>query len=107
MTKYFMKGTEDEVNFGDKIILNLKKEGEHMHYECKFTPLMVPLLLEEEIIEEREVEEEENEEKSCACGDLFDLIESVVNQMKDFELRLQKLEQDSAKIKRAVFAKKK
>ena len=63
MKKYFMKGTEDEVQFGDMIQLDFTKHTEngkvkHQHLECEFVPGIVDYLLEEEIIEEKEFKEE-------------------------------------------------
>lgn len=64
MKKYFMKGTEEELQFGDVIELDLTKEMEnghtkHHHLECKFVPELLPLLLESEVIEVREDEDEQ------------------------------------------------
>lgn len=58
-----MKGTDDEVQFGDVIELDAVKETKngkikHRHLECKFVPELLPLLLEQEVIEEKECEEE-------------------------------------------------
>ena len=62
-TKFFMAGTDDELQFGDTIEVDLTKEAgknhvKHHHIECKFHPMLVDILLEKGIIEEREVEEE-------------------------------------------------
>lgn len=62
MKKYFMKGTEDELQFGDMIEMDFTRDTKggviHHHIECKFLPELIPTLLEDEAIEEREVEEE-------------------------------------------------
>ena len=61
MKKFFMKGTDEEVQFGDRIDLNLVKETEdgieHKSMSIKFNPLLVNMLKEEGVIEEREVKE--------------------------------------------------
>ena len=44
----------------------LKNGGiKHEYVECKFSPFIVDMLLENEIIEEREVEEDTKEKKPC------------------------------------------
>lgn len=62
MKKYFMKGTNNEVQFGDIIQLDLTKRTEegkvrHKHFECEFQPGIAEYLVEEEVIEERETKE--------------------------------------------------
>ena len=63
MKKYFMKGTEDEVQFGEIIELDLTKRTDrgtmkHQHLEVEFCPEIVDYLVEEEIIEVKEFKEE-------------------------------------------------
>lgn len=65
MKKYFMKGTDDELKFGDMIELDFTKEGKdghvkHHHMECKFLPEFLEMLLENDIIEERGEDEPED-----------------------------------------------
>ena len=63
MKKYFMKGTEDELQFGDVIELDMvgKEDGKtrHTHLEVEFMPELVEELLKEDIIEEQEEEDDE------------------------------------------------
>lgn len=55
MKKYFMTDSNKELKFGDVIMLNLTKDLpnnniKHLHFECKFIPELIPLLLDENII---------------------------------------------------------
>ena len=65
MKKYFMKGTDDELQFGEVIELDMvgKEKGKvkHTHLEVEFLPELVDELLEQEVIEERESDEEDDE----------------------------------------------
>lgn len=59
MKRYFMKGTGDEIQFGDIIELDLTKETDgdtvkHRHLEVEFLPEIVDYLVEEDIIEVKE-----------------------------------------------------
>lgn len=63
MKKYFMKGVDEPLEFGDTLGFDLEKNGEDgksikRHIDCTFIPEIVELLLAEDIIEEKEVEEE-------------------------------------------------
>ena len=55
MKKYFMKGTQDEVQFGDMLELDFTKDTKngtiHRHLETKFIPELVDILVEEGVIE--------------------------------------------------------
>lgn len=67
MKKYFMKGTDDEIKFGEELELDFAKKTKHgtirhNHLECVFVPELVEQLLEDNIIEVRE-EEEPKEDK--------------------------------------------
>lgn len=62
MKKYFMKGTNDEVQFGDIIQLDLTKRTEsgkvkHKHFECELQPGIADYLVEEDVLEVRESKE--------------------------------------------------
>lgn len=62
-TKYYMYGTDDEVQFGDQIEVNFTEDTDkgttkHYHFDCKFIPELVPMLLEHEVIEAEETEED-------------------------------------------------
>lgn len=59
MKKYFMAGTDDELQFGDVIELDFVREMKngkvkHQHMEVKFIPELVDVLIENEVIEEKE-----------------------------------------------------
>ena len=61
--KYYMFGTDDEVQFGDHIEVNFTEDTDkgttkHYHFDCKFIPELVPMLLEHEVIEAEETEED-------------------------------------------------
>lgn len=94
MKKYFMKGTEDELQFGDLIELDLTKDMpngkvRHHHLDCKFIPELVPLLLDAEIIEEEECkEEEDNTDYQEGCP----LFEDMLEANEALEMKVEKLE---------------
>ena len=61
MGKYFMADTKDELQFGDRIKVDLAKETEagsieHRHIDCVFCPELVEILLEAGVIEAEEEE---------------------------------------------------
>lgn len=88
MKKYFMTGTDDELQFGDMIELDFTRENEkgntvHHHMDVKFIPELVDMLLENGVIE---VEDDENEEESWdACPELEELSEAFDEMLEDFE----------------------
>ena len=93
MKKYFMKNTEDELQFGDMIELDFTKDMpdgnvKHKHLECKFLPELIPMLLEEDIIEVVDDEEEPTEETPEDCCP----IEQIIIAQEDLELKVEKLE---------------
>lgn len=69
MVKYFLKGADEELQVGDKIVLDFNKETEKgkefHHLDCEFYPELIPLLMENDIIEVREVEDEEMKALDC------------------------------------------
>ena len=86
MKKYFMKGTEDEIQFGDELELDLTKEMEnghtkHHHLECKFIPDLIPLLLENDIIEVQECDDEPGDGGPLDFG--FNEYEESLSQLID------------------------
>ena len=100
MTKYFMKGTKDELHFGDTVELNLRKELEdgsvkHTYTECVFMPMLVPLLLENDVIEEVETEEDEETTTHgcCCCNNWEETIEEIIEEHEELEKRIEKLEE--------------
>lgn len=75
MTKYFMKGTDDEVQFGEEIKVvkteNTKTGKKHSTLQCVFTPEIAEFLIAKKVIEAHEVEdpEENDEEEMCTYDD--------------------------------------
>lgn len=97
MKKYFMKGTEDELQFGDMIELNLVKEEDgrkvHSPLECKFIPELIDMLLENDVIEV--VEDEEEEEDLEFADDDDSLIDDILEDIENIEKRLDVLEENN------------
>lgn len=90
-TKYFMKGTQDEVLIGDTVEVNLSKEigkGRKLYkkIECTVTANTLPYLLDTEIIEAREIIVEKEEKTPFRTkyqfGSDFDLDKSVIELIK-------------------------
>lgn len=103
MKKYFMKNTEDELQFGDIIELDFTKDMpdgnvKHKHLECKFFPELIPMLLEEDIIEVVDEEEEPTEETPEDCCP----IEQIIVAQEDLELKVEKLENELNSLKKVV-----
>ena len=103
MKKYFMKNTEDELQFGDMIELDFTKDMpdgnvKHKHLECKFFPELIPMLLEEDIIEVVDDEEEPTEETPEDCCP----IEQIIVAQEDLELKVEKLENELNSLKKVV-----
>lgn len=106
MKKYFMKETDDEIQFGDMIVLDLTKDQpngkvQHHHFECKFIPELVPLLLEEEVIDEVEVPDEKNEEPGDS-QDNCSIIDDLIKANQNLEHRVYTLEKELDKLKYTV-----
>ena len=97
-----MKGTEDELQFGDMIELNLVKEEDghkvHSHLECKFIPELIDMLLENDVIEVVGDEEEEEglefaDDDDCLIDDILeDLENSKKRTLKTIEKAYEKLD---------------
>ena len=96
MKKYFMKGTEDELQFGDVIELDFVGEEDgvtkHTHLECKFLPELVDELLKEDIVEVRETKDKKEKagvwtfKKDCKKEDLINFDEENALEKKVTEL---------------------
>lgn len=104
MKKYFMKNTEDELQFGDMIELDLTEDMEnggvkHKHLECKFAPDLVDMLLEADVIEVQEVEGEEEEEDT---EDVCPVMQDLLAANEDLELKVENLEKEVAALKKVV-----
>lgn len=88
MKKYFMKGTSDEVKFGDMIVLDLTEDKEdgkvlHHHLDCKFVPDLIPMLLEQEVIEEVSEGEDEETIDDCPLVESHNALVAKVEQLED------------------------
>ena len=108
MKKYFIAETDEELVFGDTLLLDLTKKTKHGSHTIegaiKFSELSLPLLLEIGAIEEREVEEEEDntseedlldfgEESSCEA------LEALEEDFENLEERVESLEQEIRQLK--------
>lgn len=107
MKKYFMKGTDDELEFGDMIEITLVGEEDgvvkHSHMEVKFLPEFVDDLLESDVIEEREVEDEEEENDLLDFGDDFrGFKEAVAQDIEELLATDASLEKCVAELKKRV-----
>lgn len=95
MKKYFMKGTEDELQFGDLIELDLTKDMpngkvKHHHLDCKFIPELIPLLLDAEVIDA--VDEEEEKKETLDFQEGCPLFEDILEANEALEMKVEKLE---------------
>ena len=92
MDKYYLKETGEEIQFGDILELDLTEtKGNkeiHKHVECKFHPILVDALLEQDIIEAGD-DEEETEEEVCLEEKVEELedriieLEGVIAELRD------------------------
>jgi len=108
MKKYFIAETDEELEFGDILGLDLTKKtklGSHtIEGAIKFSELSIPLLLEIGAIEEREVEEEED---NTPENDLIDFgdetpceaLEALEEDFENLEKRVESLEQEIKQFK--------
>lgn len=99
MKKYFVKETDEEIQFGDTIQLDLTKKTKHgvhtVQGEIKFSPMSLPLLVEVGVIEAREVEDEEMldfDEEPC------ETLEALMEDFDTLEERVDKLEAQQKKV---------
>ncbi len=111
MKKYFMKGTDDVLEFGDMIELDLTKDlpngkVNHHHFDCKFIPELVDMLLESDIIEEVESEEGEDAldfaEECPLMQDILEANEELENKVENLESTVAKLEKTVASLKKTI-----
>ena len=96
MKKYFMTGTDDELEYGDIIKVDLSKGKKHEHIECKFHPALVGILLDEGIIEMRDVEEKEEEDTKDFLefdddDDILLMLDEILDMQKEQGKLLDKL----------------
>lgn len=110
-----MKGTDDVLEFGDMIELDLTEDlpnghVKHRHLECKFIdePEIIDMLLDTDVIEVREVEDpEENINKPLDFEDNCPLIEELVRANENLEHRVYNLEKAVIILKQEVTMLKK
>lgn len=114
MKKYFLKGVDEPLEFGDDLSFDFVKEGNEgqsitKHVNCKFIPELVDLLLEEDVIEEKEVEEKKPEtidfsgdgdpDEDDTCP-LEDVIDNLITLEEDTRKRLVELEKKVNKLEK-------
>lgn len=112
MKKYFMKGTDDELQFGDVIELDFVGEEDgvrkHSHFEVEFKPEYIEELLEEEVIEEREGEEEDDLINFEDYADMFakhdQMLELLTEKVKCMEADLKAEKEVIAAIQKSLKA---
>lgn len=95
MVKYFLKGADEELQVGDKIVLDFNRETEggkeFHHLDCEFYPELIPLLMENDIIEMREIKDEEDEEmKALDC----EFIETMLKASESLNTKVNALQQE-------------
>ena len=102
MKKYFIAETDEELQFGDKIKLDLTKKTKHgsieFEGEVEFSKLSLPLLLEVGAVEEREVEEDEDNDLLDFDEDECDTLEEVLEDYENLEERVGILEEEVCKL---------
>lgn len=121
MKKYYLAGTDNEIQFGEMLELDFTRDGKcgvtHHHMECKFIPELVDMLLENEIIE---VEDDEDEEDECCCefaesaeealeaiGEMQEVFHDLLNRLAKLEADVEELKNPKPKTeKRTVKVKK-
>lgn len=111
MKKFFMAGTDDELQFGDMLSVELYKELEDgkvtREVECKFTEETVDYLLSLGVVEERDTEKDDLIEfEDCYC-EFEETIRELLKNQASFEERLDALEKEFNKLKKAKQTAKK
>lgn len=89
MKKYFIAGSNEELEFGDVIALDLTKETKHgthcVESEVTFSPDILPLLLEIGAVEEKDEKnliDFSEDEPSDELDELYDRIEDIEASME-------------------------
>lgn len=105
MKKYFLKGVDEPLEFGDTIEFDVEKEGDDgqsvtKHVKTDFIPEIIPVLLDLDVIEEKEQpidftddkedEEDNDNEFIDKLINTLELLTQVINQQGD---RIDKLEE--------------
>lgn len=100
-----MKGTNDELKFGDEVELDFTRDDEktgktvHHHLEVKFIPSLIDLLVEKDIIDVKDIQEEgtlnfvEDDLTEDSEYTPDDVIENIIESIEDIEKRLDNLEE--------------
>ena len=110
MKKYFMKGTEDELQFGDLVELDITEDMpngkiKHKHLDCKFMPDLIDTLLEAGVIEEVDVDDEEEEEEEEEITDeVCPMMQELIVANENLELKVEQLEKELNSLKKVVAA---
>lgn len=105
-----MKGTEEELQFGDMVEVDLIKNMDdggirRKHLECKFVPELIPVLLEDDIIEEADVEsDEEDDEDDIPSEEQCCIIEQMVIAHENLEAKVEQLEEELRSLKQKLAA---
>ena len=89
MKKYFIAGSDEELEFGDVIALDLTKETKHgthcVESEVTFSPDILPLLLEIGAVEEKDEKnliDFSEDEHSDELDELYERIEDIEASME-------------------------
>ena len=104
MKKYFIAETDEEIEIGDTIQLDMTKKTRHgvhtVEGEAELNELTIPLLLEIGAIEEREVEEEETSTASSIefDEDIYEVLAGLTEDLSELEERVKKLEDKVSKL---------
>ena len=114
MKKYYLTDCDEEVAFGDTIVIeDSKKEDDGTkvvyHKEFLFTPDLVDMLLKQEVIVETDEEEEDSEENQEVKAltpeelddiltDLMDTDEGLLDQVEDLRMELKRLNEKIDKL---------
>lgn len=103
MKKYFLKGVDEPLEFGDKIGFDVVKESEDgksvtKHIETTFIPEIIPMLLDLDAIEEKEdtidFTDDKEEDDDCEfVNQLIDTLETLGEVVKEQSNRIDKLEE--------------
>ena len=104
MKKFFIKETDEVVEYGDVIQISFNKvleDGEvNVEKEIKLSPATIVMLLELGIIEEKDVEDnnlidfsEEDDEVECPFGEILD---EIIEETKKINKKISKLEEKTA-----------
>ena len=88
MTKYFLAGTNDELEFGDVIEAFFEKKlksgkKKYETVECKFTKETLPYLLDMEIVEERETDDLIDFDDDLEVDEAWEEVTERISELED------------------------